>query len=85
MANINKFGLLTLLMVIINFIFFMFTRGPNANITLAISVFILLSVLGIIFALMSKKRIVTITGILLNGCILFFAILLLLAVGIGSP
>ncbi|WP_112181017.1 MULTISPECIES: hypothetical protein [Paraliobacillus] len=85
MTNINKFGLLSLLMVIINFIFFIFNRGPNANITLAISIFTLLSVLGIIFALMSKKRIVTITGILLNGCIFVFAILLLLAVGIGSP
>lgn len=85
MANINKFGLLSLLMVLINFIFFMFTRGPNANITLAISVFILLSIIGIIFALMSKKRIVTITGIFLNGCVLLFAILLLLDVGIGSP
>lgn len=85
MANINKFGLLSLLMVLINFIFFIFTKGPNANIILAISVFCTLSVLGIIFALMSKKRIVTITGILLNGCILIFAILLLLAIGTGSP
>ncbi|XGA33043.1 hypothetical protein Vir3643_13115 [Virgibacillus sp. CBA3643] len=60
-------------------------RGPNANLTVGISVFTVLSVLGIIFAIISKKLWFVIIGILLNGLVLVFAYFLLLAVGISEP
>ncbi len=60
-------------------------RGPNANLTLSISVFTVLSVLGIIFAIVSRKLWFVITGIILNGAVLIFAYFLLLAAGISEP
>jgi len=44
-----------------------------------------LSVLGIIFAIASKKLWFIITGIILNGAVLVFAYFLLLAMGISEP
>ena len=78
-------GVLSLLTVIISIIFFLIIRGPNANLTVAISVFTVLSLLGIIFAITSKKLWSIITGIILNGTVLIFAYFLLLAVGISEP
>lgn len=78
-------GTLSLLTVLVSIIFFMIIRGPNANVTLGISVLTVLSVLGIIFAITSKKWGFIITGIILNGAVLLFAIFLLLAVGISEP
>ncbi|WP_404456861.1 hypothetical protein LG329_19610 (plasmid) [Virgibacillus necropolis] len=81
----NVLGFLSILSVIISVIFFFITRGPNANLTLIISVFTFLSVLGIIFAILSKKLWFVITGIILNGGVLVVAYFLLLAVGISEP
>nr|WP_077356210.1 hypothetical protein [Virgibacillus halodenitrificans] len=81
----NILGFLSILTVIISVIFFFITRGPNANLTLVISVFTVLSVLGIIFAIISKKLWFVITGIVLNGAVLVVAYFLLLAVGISEP
>lgn len=78
-------GVLSILTVIISVIFFFIIRGPNANLTLGISVFTGLSVLGIIFAIVSKKLWFVITGIVLNGAVLVIAYFLLLAVGISEP
>lgn len=78
-------GVLSILTVIISVIFFFIIRGPNANLTLIISVFTGLSVLGIIFAIASKKLWFVITGIALNGAVLVIAYFLLLAVGISEP
>lgn len=78
-------GVLSLLTAIISIIFFLIIRGPNANVTVAISVFTVLSLLGIIFAITSKKLWSIITGIILNGTVLIFAYFLLLAVGISEP
>ncbi len=47
-------------------IFFFITRGSNANLTLAISVFIVLFILGIIFSILSKKLWFVIAGIVLK-------------------
>lgn len=83
--NKNILGVLSVLTVAISIIFFFIIRGPNANLTLGINVFIVLSVLGIIFAILSKKLWFIITGILLNGAVLVFVYFLLLAVGISEP
>lgn len=78
-------GTLSILTVLISIIFFLIIRGPNANLTLGISVFTILSVLGIIFAIASKKLWFIITGMILNGAVLVFAYFLLLAMGISEP
>ncbi|GEC83324.1 hypothetical protein [Lysinibacillus sphaericus] len=83
--NKNILGVLSVLTVAISIIFFFIIRGPNANLTLGINVFTVLSVLGIIFAILSKKLSFIITGILLNGAVLVFVYFLLLAVGISEP
>jgi len=83
--NKNILGVLSVLTVAISIIFFFIIRGPNANLTLGINVFTVLSVLGIIFAILSKKLWFIITGILLNGAVLVFVYFLLLAVGISEP
>lgn len=82
--NKNILGVLSVLTVAISIIFFFIIRGPNANLTLGISVFTVLSVLGIIFAILSKQLWFIITGILLNGAVLVFVYFLLLAVGISE-
>ncbi|WP_087974994.1 hypothetical protein [Oceanobacillus rekensis] len=79
------FGVLSLLTAAISIIFFFIDKGPDANLTLGISVFTVLSVLGIIFAIISKKLWFIITGIILNGAVLVFAYFLLLAAGISEP
>lgn len=81
----NILGVLSLLTVAISIFFFFIIRGPNANLTLGISVFTVLSVLGIIFAILSKKLWFVITGIILNVAVLVFAYFLLLALGISEP
>jgi len=60
-------------------------RGPNANLMWIIGVFTGLSILGITFAIASKKLWFVITGIVLNGAVLVIAFFLLLAIGISEP
>lgn len=81
----NVLGTMSIVTVLISIIFFIIIRGPNANLTLGISVFTILSVFGIIFAIASKKLWYMITGIILNGAVLVFAYFLLLAMGISEP
>lgn len=80
----KNIGFLSILSVI-SVIYFFIIRGPNANLTLGISVFTVLSVLGIIFAIVFRKLWFVITGIIPNGAVLVFAYFLLLAVGISEP
>lgn len=63
---------------------FFILRGPNANLTLIISVLAILSLLGIIFAIASKNWLFGIVGTALNGVILVVVYFLLLAKGIGG-
>ncbi|MFP3378411.1 hypothetical protein [Bacillus sp. 1A] len=63
---------------------FFILRGPNANLTLVISILVILSLLGIIFAIASKNWLFGIVGTVLNGLILVVAYFLLLAKGIGG-
>ncbi|MGG4169165.1 hypothetical protein ABEW00_17115 [Rossellomorea vietnamensis] len=76
---------MSIVTILISIIFFLIIRGPNANLNLGISVFTILSVLGIIFAIASKKLWFIITGIIVNGAVLVFAYFLLLAMGMSEP
>lgn len=80
----NKFGYLTFLTVIINILFFFIIRGPNVNIYVPVIVFFVLSLAGIVFAILSKKLIPMVVGIILNGLGLVATYLLLVAIGIGG-
>lgn len=81
----NISGVLSIITVLISIIFFLIIRGPNANLTMIITMFTGLSILGIIFAILSKKLLFVITGMILNGGVLVVAYFLLLAVGISEP
>ncbi|MCC5804352.1 hypothetical protein H7H33_21375 [Rossellomorea vietnamensis] len=76
---------MSMVTVLISIIFFLIFRGPDANIPLGITVFTILSVLGIILAIASKKLWYILTGIMANGAVLVFALFLLLAMGISEP
>nr|WP_114351825.1 hypothetical protein [Saliterribacillus persicus] len=78
-------GILSIVTVVVCIIFFFVVRGPNVNLPLVIGVLISFSVLGIIFAIISKKLWFMITGIILNSAVLVVAYLLLIAVGISEP
>ncbi|WP_050184051.1 hypothetical protein [Domibacillus robiginosus] len=80
----NKYGYLSVMMPVISVIFFFIKRGLNSDIYLAIIVYSILSLLGIMFAIMSKRTIPMILGILSNGGVLACAFLLLLAMGISE-
>jgi len=80
----NKFGIFSILMVLISVLIFFILRGPNANLSLAIIILGSLSLLGIIFAIISKRWISGIIGVLSNGAVLVFVFFLLLAKGIAS-
>lgn len=85
-------GVLSIVPVIVSIIFFYTERGPNADIYLFITIFGILSIIGIILAgkssWISKGRIskllIGIVGIIANLAVLVFAFLLLLAMGIGE-
>ncbi|XXM74616.1 hypothetical protein ACQ0QQ_16920 [Lysinibacillus sphaericus] len=77
--------MMSIVTVLKSIIFFLIIRGPNANVTLGIRVFTILSVLGIIFAIASKKLWFILTGIIVNGAVLVFAYFLFLAMGISEP
>ena len=85
-------GILSILPVIVSIIFFYTERGPNADIYLGITIYSVLSIIGIILAAisswMSKGRIskllIGLIGLIANLAVLVFAFLLLLAMGIGE-
>lgn len=81
----NKHGLLSILMAILSVIIFFILRGPNANIYLMITIFAVLSLTGFVLAILSRKAIFIIVGVLLNLGILGCAWLLLIAMGISEP
>ena len=83
--NRNLWGILSFVTVIISTFFFFISRGPNADITMIVIVFTVLSILGIIFAITSKRLVFIIIGILLNAGVLIFTYFLLLAIGISGP
>ncbi|MEI3606080.1 hypothetical protein SPD48_10285 [Pseudogracilibacillus sp. SE30717A] len=78
-----------MLTVIISIILFYIERGPNADIYFIIIAFSILSVIGVLFAIiswkMSKHLIFLIVGLIGNGLVLVIAYFLLLAMGISEP
>lgn len=81
-------GVTSLLPVIISIIIFYIERGPNADIYFIITIYGILSIIGILFAvfswLMTKRFFLLIIGLIGNGIVLVFAFLLLLAMGISE-
>lgn len=85
-------GGLSILSVIVSIIFFYTVRGPNSNIYFGITIFSVLSIIGIILAVMSlwmskgriSKLLIGLVGLIANLAVLAFAFLLLLAMGIGE-
>lgn len=79
----------SLLPAIISVIFFFIKRGPDFDIYFGITLFSVLSIIGIIFAVvslvLSKKRIFGWIGLITNVLILVCAFFLQLAMGIGEP
>lgn len=80
----NKFGALSIAMVLFSILMFFILRGPNANLTLVITILGSLSLLGIIFAVISKRWLYGVIGVLSNGMVLVFVYFLLLAKGIAG-
>ena len=82
--KMNKWGIFSLLTVAASIISFFILRGPNADLPLAIIILGSLSLLGIIFAVISKRWLSGIIGVLLNGTVLVCVYFLLLAYGIAG-
>lgn len=90
--NKNKIGHLlgisSLATVMISVVTFFVIRGPNADIPLAVKLFGTLSILGIVLAicskLLTKRYSYLIIGILGNGLVLGYAVLLQFALGISE-
>ena len=80
----NKYSLLSLLMVIINLIVFFISRGPEANVYVGIILFSTLSIAGIVLAILSQKWYSITAGVILNGSVLIFTFFLLLSLGISE-
>lgn len=84
----NILGVASLIPVIISIITFYALRGPNADAFLGITIFSILSIIGISLAIlswvMSKRRIPLIVGLLGNAFVLTCAFLLQLAMGISE-
>lgn len=85
----NILGFTSLVPVIASIIAFLVLRGPDADTYLGITIFSVLSIIGIALAIgswvMSRKSVpVSIVGIITNGFVLVGAFLLLLAMGIGE-
>lgn len=70
----NKWGIFSLLTVAASIISFFILRGPNADLPLAIIILGSLSLLGIIFAVISKRWLSGVIGVLLNGAVLVCAV-----------
>jgi len=80
----NKFGAFSIIIALVSVFMFFILRGPNASLPLAITILGSLSILGIIFAILSRRWLAGIIGFLSNGAVLVFTFLLLLAYGIAG-
>lgn len=85
----NFFGIVSVLTVIICAIIFFIQRGPDADAYFFIVTSVILSVTGLISAvltlLISRNITLFITGLLGNSVVLIFTFFLFLAMGIGEP
>lgn len=82
--NRNLRGYISLLTALISIIFLIAMRELIPQVFMGISVFMVLSISGILFALSSKQLRFIIPGVFLNLGVLTFAYFLLFGVGIGG-
>ncbi|MGN7312100.1 hypothetical protein ACTHQ4_13490 [Alkalicoccobacillus gibsonii] len=82
-------GIGSLFCVVLYVISFFVMRGPDVDIYLSISLGGVLSLLGIVLAIVStvllKRFVYLVIGLLGNGAVLACSFLLLLAMGISEP
>lgn len=88
--KVGKFlGVVSIMTIIINLIIFFIQRGPDADTYFFITVFGILSIIGVVSAILSfwfsRNLIIFIIGLLGNSAILIFIYFLLLAMGISEP
>lgn len=85
----NILGISSLLPVMISVIIFYTQRGPNVDIYFIINFYSILSVIGIVLAIiswwLSKRLIPLFIGLIGNVFVLGVAFFLLLAMGISEP
>ena len=82
--NVNKYVLLSLLSVLINMIMFWTWTSSYIGLYTGIIIFSVLSIASIVFALLSRKVILIIIGVILNGMILVFTFFMLFSIVISS-
>lgn len=82
--NVNKYVLLSLLSVLINMIMFWTWTSSYIGLYTGIIIFSVLSIASIVFALLSRKVILIVIGIILNGVILVFTFFMLFSIVISS-
>ncbi|PPA70809.1 hypothetical protein [Jeotgalibacillus proteolyticus] len=80
----NNHGLLSFLIAMVSLVLFWGLKGPVTNIYSMIILYTLLSLTGLVFAVQSKEKIWLYIGIILNGGVLVFALLILVAIGFGE-
>lgn len=80
----NKWGFFSFLMVVASIFSFLILRGSHASLTIGIIILGAFSLFGIVFAILSKKWLSGILGVILNGGVLLYAFLLLLAKGMAG-
>ncbi|SDZ81985.1 hypothetical protein SAMN05421743_101317 [Thalassobacillus cyri] len=82
-------GVTSILPVIISVIVFYILRGPDVDLHFIITVYSVLSVAGILLAILSwfmaKRWLLLLIGLVGNGFVLVFAYFLQLAMGISEP
>ena len=85
----NFLGVSSIFPVLLSMIIFFVLRGPNADIYFNVTIYTVLSIIGLILAIVSaiiaKKRSIGVIGIITNIGVLICAFLLLLAMGISEP
>ncbi|MCM3361252.1 hypothetical protein [Niallia sp. MER TA 168] len=80
----NKYGRLSLLTVGISIVLSFFVNEDNKYPGIFLLIFGILTIIGITFAILSKKGSNIIIGVILNIATLVFFFFLLLAMGIGE-
>ena len=78
----DKFGVLSLLVVLLSVLLTFIFIGPNANVLLLVIILGSLSILGIFFAVISKKWLSRGIGVLCNAAVLVFTYFLFLGYNI---
>ena len=79
----NRNGIISITAAIISIALFFLLRGPDTNLMTIVPLLAALSIIGIIYAILSKQWLWCLAGALLNGFIFAIAFLLLIAYGVA--